>query len=148
MGDPFSTAAAILGVAATCTKVATRLWPYFEEASEVDDVVRDFHRQIESLKATVTQVEYLFQPKLKEVEADDTEKRLREHIGRSLQSCLSTLEKLGKKLPDSQQDGRNFLRRIPDQLRMTIRERAISILRADVLLNTQMLQLDLKSFTM
>src|SRR5271163_4061675 len=104
MGDPISIIASCVGVAASCMQSAEIIGRFIIGVKNVDENVRDFHRELRNLASITDAVKFqLEKPGVASVvratgTANEGEANLWDCLSRTLQDCEVTTQKLRSRL--------------------------------------------------
>lgn len=116
MGDPLSIVASCVGIATACMQSADIIGKFIASVKNVDENVRDFHREVRNLASITDGVKLQLQrPGIASAmkatgTAKDGDTNLWNCIVRTLQDCENTTQKLRGRLQTLDSDLRNLLR--------------------------------------
>ena len=116
MGDPLSIAASCVGVATACLQSAEIIGKFIAGVKNVDENVRDFHREVRNLASITEGVKFqLEKPGVANAmratgTAKEGDANLWNCISKTLQDCEHTTKKLRSRLQTLDGDSRNLLR--------------------------------------
>jgi hypothetical protein len=144
--DPLSIATSSISLVAFCGQVVKILSQFIDQANRVDDTVKMFFDEISALSRVLNSVSSSFtDPALSSRIA------LTGHEGQhwgdvltSMGDCRRTLERLVKILEKVSSEEKGALRRTRKQFRLNIASGEIAVLRNQILLFTQTLQISLQ----
>lgn len=125
-------AAGAASVVALCNLVVSKVVPLLQDSPHADETVRRFHRDICDFKDVLVEVEAKFGARTDLSLQWSCDESRNHAISRHIKECKTTIEEIGKGLPEPQLGNRNFAQQMITTLRMRLDSTALSRLRHDI----------------